>query len=485
MKNWILAGTLLVAFSGNSLAGLEEGKAAARQGNFKRAIQEVHPDAQRGDPEAQRLLGSFYEMGLYQYGEAMKWYRKASDQGSSTASVLIGSMYSRGLGVTQDYSQTIQWNRKAYYQGDRSGSLFRVIGRFYAGGYGVQQNFPIAYALTQLSYKFDTNPKYDNSIEGKMNRQQLADGKKLLEQLSSSNDIFATIDSYAGSQEASTSTPAAPDNSRVLLQGGQTWTGQYRCAQGLTPFTVQFTRVTPTTDSERYQIDGTFSFGGQGMPSGSYGLSGVYFASQGNFQLEPTRWIQRPMGYQAVGLSGSLKSGTNGTNLLTGQINHPSCSDFQLALRTPAGGVQPQSEPSNRTTASDSTPKTLIDYLPPAREPEDQTRRICRGDVDARITDRSYEGKLFSSGAMEIVGDWARKYYAPGRTRQDCPKINPVNALIYWKYAIGASNLSGTWTNEDVDRFIAERQKAELAMRADQPSRLQPSVAGNALLPRD
>ena len=91
------------------------------------------------------------------------------------------------------------------------------------------------------------------------------------------------------------------------------------------------------------------------------------------------------------------------------------------------------------------------------------------------MTDRSFERKLLSSGALEILGDWARKHYAPGRTRQDCPKVNQYNTLIAWNYTLGTGNYSGTWTNEDVDRFIAERRKAEMAMAmaSPNPSRAQ------------
>ena len=96
------------------------------------------------------------------------------------------------------------------------------------------------------------------------------------------------------------------------------------------------------------------------------------------------------------------------------------------------------------------------------------------------MTDRSFERKLLSSGALEILGDWARKHYAPGRTRQDCPKINQYNTLIAWNYTLGTGNYSGTWTNEDVDRFIAERRKAEMAMAGQNASRASQAQVGRS-----
>jgi TPR repeat protein len=38
------------------------------------------------------------------YGEAMRWYRKAADQGDATAQAAIGWLYEHGEGVAQDYS---------------------------------------------------------------------------------------------------------------------------------------------------------------------------------------------------------------------------------------------------------------------------------------------------------------------------------------------------------------------------------------------
>jgi hypothetical protein len=39
------------------------------------------------------------------YAEALKWYRKAADQGNAHAQLNLGKMYVNGQGVAQDYVQ--------------------------------------------------------------------------------------------------------------------------------------------------------------------------------------------------------------------------------------------------------------------------------------------------------------------------------------------------------------------------------------------
>ena len=51
------------------------------------------------------------------YIEALKWYRKAADQGLPEAATNIGTLYEKGQGVTQDYSEALEWYRKGAEQG--------------------------------------------------------------------------------------------------------------------------------------------------------------------------------------------------------------------------------------------------------------------------------------------------------------------------------------------------------------------------------
>ncbi|WP_052046260.1 tetratricopeptide repeat protein [Candidatus Paracaedibacter symbiosus] len=45
--------------------------------------------------------------------EAVKWYRKAADQGHAEAQFSLGYCYNNGEGVTKDYTEAVKWYCKA------------------------------------------------------------------------------------------------------------------------------------------------------------------------------------------------------------------------------------------------------------------------------------------------------------------------------------------------------------------------------------
>lgn len=51
--------------------------------------------------------------------EAVKWFRKAAEQGFATAQSNLGWMYEKGRGVPQDDKEAIKWYRKAADQGNK------------------------------------------------------------------------------------------------------------------------------------------------------------------------------------------------------------------------------------------------------------------------------------------------------------------------------------------------------------------------------
>ena len=52
------------------------------------------------------------------YTEAVRWYRKAADQGYARGQDGLGYAYSHGGGVPQNYAEAARWYRKAAKQGD-------------------------------------------------------------------------------------------------------------------------------------------------------------------------------------------------------------------------------------------------------------------------------------------------------------------------------------------------------------------------------
>jgi hypothetical protein len=76
------------------------------------------------------------------YIDAMRWFRRAADNGSSDAMSIIGQMYRAGQGVSKDYAEAIIWFHKAAGKGDAS--AMNGIGIMYAMGEGVAQDYDVA-----------------------------------------------------------------------------------------------------------------------------------------------------------------------------------------------------------------------------------------------------------------------------------------------------------------------------------------------------
>ena len=75
-----------------------------------------------GNAEAQYFIGRWYDVGdgvTVNDREAVKWYRKAADQGLASAQYNLGLMYADGQGVPQDYVTAYMWFILASVEGDK------------------------------------------------------------------------------------------------------------------------------------------------------------------------------------------------------------------------------------------------------------------------------------------------------------------------------------------------------------------------------
>ena len=112
MKRLLAALAVLSLLALPAWAGREECDAAALGGDFPAVYRECLPLAQSGDAKAQNNLAFMYEKGQggsQNYGEALKWYRKAAEQGDDFAQYHLGLMYEAGHGAAQDYTQAYMW----------------------------------------------------------------------------------------------------------------------------------------------------------------------------------------------------------------------------------------------------------------------------------------------------------------------------------------------------------------------------------------
>ena len=68
--------------------------------------------AQLSEASAQFNLGYMYDEGQgvpQDHAEAVRWYRKATDQGRDDAQFNLACMYESGQGVPQDYAEAHMW----------------------------------------------------------------------------------------------------------------------------------------------------------------------------------------------------------------------------------------------------------------------------------------------------------------------------------------------------------------------------------------
>jgi TPR repeat protein len=68
--------------------------------------------ANLGDLKSQAQLGLMYSKGLgvpQDYYEAAKWYYRAADRGDPQAQFALGMMYNKGQGVRRDYVLAEMW----------------------------------------------------------------------------------------------------------------------------------------------------------------------------------------------------------------------------------------------------------------------------------------------------------------------------------------------------------------------------------------
>lgn len=118
-----------------------DGMAAYKRGDYVAALLEVRPLAERGDPQAQCLLGAMYELarGLPQnHVEARRWYGLAAGQGDAEAAFKLGLMHHNGRGGPKDYAEALRLYTLAAGQGHAP--AHHTIGLMYYKGHGVAQD---------------------------------------------------------------------------------------------------------------------------------------------------------------------------------------------------------------------------------------------------------------------------------------------------------------------------------------------------------
>ena len=144
-------------------------------------------DAEKGDAEAQFLLGFAYVNGEdveRDYREGLKCYRKAADQGSIMGQFHLALLYEEGHLGQKDYAEARKWYRKAAEQGDPKAHW--AIGLMYRYGDGIEKDYVEAYAFLNLAARFEAGAGKDrDDLEKMMSSQQVGEAQKRTRELRS------------------------------------------------------------------------------------------------------------------------------------------------------------------------------------------------------------------------------------------------------------------------------------------------------------
>src|SRR5208337_3862720 len=92
----------------------------------------------RCDPRSMAAIGQLYLAGdglKKDYGEAMSWFRRAAEGGSSLGMWKVGILYENGWGVHGDRNEAKSWYTKAADAGEDRANV--SIGLLYQRGWGV------------------------------------------------------------------------------------------------------------------------------------------------------------------------------------------------------------------------------------------------------------------------------------------------------------------------------------------------------------
>ena len=111
--------------------------------------------------------------------EAVKWFRKAAEQGYAKAQYNLGISYYNGAGVTKDATESVKWFHKAAEQGEAQAQC--NLGVSYATGEGVAKDDVEAFKWFSLAcnQNLEFAKKPLAKVAGRMTKAQIAQAQRM------------------------------------------------------------------------------------------------------------------------------------------------------------------------------------------------------------------------------------------------------------------------------------------------------------------
>lgn len=161
-------------------ADLESAKRAFEQKDYATAFKELTPLAEKGNADAQLILGKMYLKGqgvLKDPDQAIKWFKASATQGNADAQFFLGSMY---LLPQKDVGEGVKWLRLSAEQGNQDAQF--LLGKAYMQGVKELPRDPVQGDMWLRLAAAQNLDFYHNELLGaerQMTQDQIAKGKAL------------------------------------------------------------------------------------------------------------------------------------------------------------------------------------------------------------------------------------------------------------------------------------------------------------------
>lgn len=188
---WLISAVLMWMLAAPAWAGMKEGAAAYKRGDYRAAFGEYLPLAMMGNAKAQVPVARMYALGqgvTRDFATALTWYRMAAKKNDAEAQFNLGVMYGAGRGVRQDFAAAVKWFRLAAKQGSGVAQLNLAV--IYGNGQGVPQDYVRGLVWSVLASVYlppgkqrDTAIKNRNVLRKALTPAQLAEAQRMVNEL--------------------------------------------------------------------------------------------------------------------------------------------------------------------------------------------------------------------------------------------------------------------------------------------------------------
>lgn len=155
--------------------------------NGREAVRWYRKAAEQGHSGAQFSLALKYRYGdsgtPVNGSEAIRWYLKLAERNPGRGYGSIGAMYAHGEGVPRNGREAVRWLHKGALQGGEIHQF--LLGHNYATGRTLPQNDVQAYAWMALAATegYETAAEWRDALRKKMSAEQVAEAQKLATEL--------------------------------------------------------------------------------------------------------------------------------------------------------------------------------------------------------------------------------------------------------------------------------------------------------------